>query len=286
MQRVDVARFADRSIGSVSGGERQRAILARALAQDAPVLLLDEPTASLDVTRQVETLALVRELVADGKTAVAAIHDLDLAARFCDELALLSRGDVVASGPPENVLDSDTISDAFDGRAVVGRDAITGSPTVTALPDTASPGGGRVHVVGNGHEAARALSRLVDAGFESSIGPVPATDVAAISARALGAETMDAPVFRPLDETTVADLEDRLDRVDATVFAGAGEEYEPVIDHVAADRTVVAVEEAVADGPRPLAAFDRVRTTTLDGLTDAVVGAVGSRPSEQSARFS
>jgi len=104
MARTDVERFADRSIAAVSGGERSRVLLARALAQETPVLLLDEPTASLDVNHAVRTLELVRELTADGKTAVAAIHDLDLAARYCDELALLSDGRVRAAGPPADVL--------------------------------------------------------------------------------------------------------------------------------------------------------------------------------------
>ncbi|MFT4890256.1 MAG: iron complex transport system ATP-binding protein [Halobacteriales archaeon] len=277
MQRVDVARFADRSIGSVSGGERQRAILARALAQDTPVLLLDEPTASLDVTRQVETLALVRELVRDGKTAVAAIHDLDLAARFCDELALLSGGGIVASGSPERVLDDETVSDAFDGRAVVGRDAITGSPTVRALPERAASRDGRVHVIGTGHEAAATLARLVESGFEPTIGPVPETDVAAEAARALGVETVVAAPFESLDDGTLAELDRHIETADTTVFAGATDGFDGVVERLESGQSVVAVEDAVADGPRPLERFDRGRSTSLDGLTDAVADAVGSR---------
>ena len=280
MERVDVARFADRSIGSISGGERQRAILARALAQDTPVLLLDEPTASLDVTRQVETLALVRELVEDGKTAVAAIHDLDLAARFCDDLLLLSGGDIVASGAPENVLDGDTVSDAFDGRAVVGRDAITGAPTVRALPESAGAQNGRVHVIGAGHEAAATLARLIDAGFEPSIGPVPKTDVAAEAARALGVETVVTEPFGPLDTQTLDAVEGYVETADATVFAGPTEGFDPVIDRLATDRRVIAVEDAVADGPRPLARLERVRTTTRENVTDAVAATVVSRSQE------
>jgi len=81
MERASVAQFADRPFTSLSGGERQRVLLARALAQETPVLLLDEPTASLDINHAVRTLELVRTLVDDGKTAVAAIHDLNLAAR-------------------------------------------------------------------------------------------------------------------------------------------------------------------------------------------------------------
>ncbi len=135
MERTDVARFAERSIESVSGGERRRALLARALAQDTPVLLLDEPTASLDVTRGVETLSLVRDLVDDGRTVIAAIHDLDLAARFCDEIVVLVDGEVLARGPPAAVLDDETVSEAFDGDAAVRTDPLTDAPTVTAYPD-------------------------------------------------------------------------------------------------------------------------------------------------------
>ena len=93
MARTDVADFADRSVTSLSGGERQRVLLARALAQDTPLLLLDEPTASLDIAHQIRTLELVRRLVDDGTTVVAAIHDLNLAARFCDRLVLLEHAE-------------------------------------------------------------------------------------------------------------------------------------------------------------------------------------------------
>ena len=95
-------------------------------------------------------------------------------------------------------------------------------------------------------------------------------DVAATAARALGVETIETPAFQPLDAATLADLEERLDRVDAAVFAGAGEAFDPVIDALAADRTVVAVEEAVADGPRPLERFREGRTTSLEALPDTL----------------
>jgi iron complex transport system ATP-binding protein len=135
IDRVGVRHLANRSVSTVSGGERQRVLLARALAQDAPVLVLDEPTASLDVTHAVETLALVADLVADGRTAVVAIHDLDLAARFCDRLVLLAGGRIIARGPPREVLTESTVATAFGGDPAVVDHPITGAPTVTALAD-------------------------------------------------------------------------------------------------------------------------------------------------------
>lgn len=135
LERTDTARFADRSVGSLSGGERQRVVLARALAQAAPLLLLDEPTASLDINHQVRVLGLVEELVAEGLTAVAAIHDLDLAARFCDRVALLADGEIVAVGPPEHVLTEPRLAAAYGVATVVNESPVTGAPTVTALRD-------------------------------------------------------------------------------------------------------------------------------------------------------
>jgi len=140
MDRVDVARFADRTVDEVSGGERQRVLLARCLAQDADVLLLDEPTASLDVARAVEVLSLVRSLVDEGRTAVAAVHDIDLAARFCDEIALIDDGRVVSSGPPGDVVTEANVEEVFGASTRVETDTVTGAPRVTVLKRSADGG--------------------------------------------------------------------------------------------------------------------------------------------------
>ncbi|GGJ03204.1 hypothetical protein GCM10008995_11240 [Halobellus salinus] len=143
LDRTDTHQFADRGVTTLSGGERQRVLLARALAQDAPLLLLDEPTGSLDINHQVRTLDLVSDLAAEGRTALAAIHDLDLAARYCDELLLISDGRVVAAGPPATVLTESAIRDAFDATAVVSENPVTGTVSVTALGDDEAPSGDR-----------------------------------------------------------------------------------------------------------------------------------------------
>jgi iron complex transport system ATP-binding protein len=112
--RLELAQLADRPLGSLSGGELQRAVIARALAQSAPVLLLDEPTTSLDVGHQQQVLELVDELRrADGLTVIAAMHDLTLAAQYGDRIVLVDRGRVLAEGNARDVLTEERIASLY-----------------------------------------------------------------------------------------------------------------------------------------------------------------------------
>jgi iron complex transport system ATP-binding protein len=118
--RLELTPLAGRRLSTLSGGELQRIVLARALAQNAPVLLLDEPTSALDLGRRVDALELVDELRRErGLTVLSALHDLTLAGQFADRLVLLSRGAVAASGPPGKVLDETLLSEHFGGRVSV-----------------------------------------------------------------------------------------------------------------------------------------------------------------------
>jgi len=117
LDRLELARFAARALGSLSGGELQRAVLARALAQEAPILLLDEPTSALDLGRQQQALELVHSLRDDGLTIVSAMHDLTLAGQYSDRLVLLDAGRVVDEGPAEHVLSETNIA-RFYGASV------------------------------------------------------------------------------------------------------------------------------------------------------------------------
>lgn len=110
LQRLDLERFAARDVTSLSGGERQRVILARSLVTDAPMLLLDEPTAALDLGHQFEILELLAELRAErGLTIVTTLHDLSVAGQFGDRLAVLHEGRLVEHGAPAEVLTPDTV---------------------------------------------------------------------------------------------------------------------------------------------------------------------------------
>jgi iron complex transport system ATP-binding protein len=138
MRETGVSDFAERPVTELSGGERQRVHLARALAQETPVILLDEPTANLDLTHQYEALELVREFTQSGGAALAAIHDLSLAARFCDRLLLLSEGRVMAAGPPAEVITEGNLARHFALRSRVWRDKETGGLIVYPLGSNSS----------------------------------------------------------------------------------------------------------------------------------------------------
>lgn len=114
LARLDLARYAQRSLATLSGGERQRVIIARALVQEAPIMLLDEPTSALDIGHQQYALELVDELRRQhGFTIVSAMHDLTLAGLYSDRLALLHQGHCVASGPASEVLKAETLSEFY-----------------------------------------------------------------------------------------------------------------------------------------------------------------------------
>jgi iron complex transport system ATP-binding protein len=114
MARVGIEALADRSVLELSGGELQLVLLARALAQDPRVLLLDEPTAHLDLRHRVQVSALVRELVREGRSALVVSHDLSLAARSGDRVALLRQGELRALGTPREVLTPARLREVFD----------------------------------------------------------------------------------------------------------------------------------------------------------------------------
>ena len=111
--KMDLGAFSDRIATQLSGGEQARVLIARALAQYTPILMADEPTASLDPANQISTLKIFSELAQDGKGIMSSIHDLGLAVRYCTKLALLDRGKLVAFGSADEVLTPDNLQTVF-----------------------------------------------------------------------------------------------------------------------------------------------------------------------------
>jgi ABC-type cobalamin/Fe3+-siderophores transport system ATPase subunit len=123
LARLSIGHLAFRKLTQVSGGERQKVMIARALVQDPSLLLLDEPTSALDVRHQLEVMSLIRSIVRERNIgALMAIHDLNLAARFCDAVVVLHRGSVIGAGPPGSLLTPALIGEVYGVRALVGQE--------------------------------------------------------------------------------------------------------------------------------------------------------------------
>jgi iron complex transport system ATP-binding protein len=283
LDRTETTRFRDRTVGSLSGGERQRVVLARALAQGTPALVLDEPTASLDINHQVRTLALVRELTREGRGALAAIHDLDLAARFCDRIAVLADGNLQAVGPPETVLTGERVAAAFDTAAAVVPSPVTGTPTVTPLSDASADGKrpGRlvesdpcVHVAGTGRTAARAVAALSAAGATVTAGVFPAEGLAAGVAREHGVDPVVAPPFAPLDAEAEASAREQLGGADVAVLAGRAP---PSVRALVRDHDAVVRVTDPGAGTDPGGDASTVATASPATVVETVARVEGSR---------
>jgi iron complex transport system ATP-binding protein len=134
LEATSMTDLADRPVDELSGGQRQRAWIAMAVAQDTPVLLLDEPTTYLDLAHQIDVLDLVVDLNrADDRTVVMVLHDLPQACRYADHVIAMKAGRVVAAGEPASVITEDLVEEVFDVRCQVTPDPVSGTPMVIPI---------------------------------------------------------------------------------------------------------------------------------------------------------
>ncbi len=133
IEAAGITGLSDRRIDALSGGEWQRVRLARALAQGGDALVLDEPTAFLDIGHEMSVFELLHGLARAGKAVLLISHQLNLVARFADHLVLLHRGAVAAAGPPDSVMRADTLERVYEWPLVVSRDPAVGAPTLVPL---------------------------------------------------------------------------------------------------------------------------------------------------------
>jgi iron complex transport system ATP-binding protein len=205
LEATGMSTLADRVYNELSGGERQRALISLALAQSTPVLLLDEPTAHLDIRHQIQTLELLRRLNQEqGVTVLAALHDLNLAARYFPRLVLFSSG-VVADGTPAQVLDEGILSRMYETQVQVG--ILRGEEHLSVLPlghlagRSTTLGERRlVHVVAGGGSGELLMRALADARIDFVAGPLNVGDSDAALAERLGVLCILEPPYAPVSE--------------------------------------------------------------------------------------
>lgn len=138
MDRAGILALSDRPVTELSGGERARALMARAMAVEAPALIADEPLAALDPGHQLQMMELLKAEAASGALVIAVLHDLAMAARFCDRLILIHEGRLIADGSPATVLTPDSLRACYEIRAWIGK--IEGQDVVLPISRSSPPG--------------------------------------------------------------------------------------------------------------------------------------------------
>lgn len=170
MDYTGTLKFENQPITKVSGGERQRILFAKILTQETDIILLDEPTANLDIAYEEQIFTYCREFCSIGKTVIAAVHDLKIASKYCSRLVLLKDGTIITDGSVEEVLTSENLSRAYGVNALVYRNRVTG------LLDFYIPGfehkkeKKRVHIIGGGGSASGVMRQLFERGFHITAG--------------------------------------------------------------------------------------------------------------------
>lgn len=212
----------DRLITDISGGERQRVMVARALAQEPRVLLLDEPTAFLDLQHQLGLLELLQGLTRTGKlTVIAVLHDLNLAAQFSENVILLHQAGIFATGPPAEVLTPHNIRQVYGIEVIVVPNSITGRfniiPVSRSIPGDKKNAGCRVHIICGGGTGTLIMDKLIQNGYRVSCGVLNIGDSDWSKAKSLGLPLVEEAPFSGISPATYQKNQALIDQADVVV---------------------------------------------------------------------
>jgi len=202
MELTNAWHLRERPINTLSGGEKQRVIIARALAQEPKALLLDEPTDHLDINYQIEILDLIKRLNKEEEMVVIAVfHDLNIASQYCDRLILLSKGRIFAAGRAGDVLTRENIEKVYGIKVTVKQDDISGRLIIHPQRKRMTKATkGRVHIVAGCGSAVSLMNGLVDDGYNVSLGVINIGDSDYITAKALELDVVEEKPFSHITE--------------------------------------------------------------------------------------
>lgn len=207
--------LAERDFNDLSDGERQKILVARALAQEPRVLLLDEPTAHLDLKHRVEVMSILRNLCAvEGITVIASLHDIDIAAKVSDKVALIKDGGIQAWGPPEEVLDSQAVSRLYDFESA------SFNSRLGSIELRGTPRNGRAFVIGGMGRGTSVFRVLAKCGYSISTGVLYDNDLDCYVARSLGANCSSQYPSNGIDRGVLDSALREMERCDWVIDAG------------------------------------------------------------------
>lgn len=224
MEQTDIAHLAERTISQLSGGERQRVNLARALAQEARYLILDEPTTHLDLHHQTQLMHMLRQHAqAQGVGVLLVLHDLNLASQYADWIALMSEGRIVAHGTPDEVLQPMLLERVYHTPVLRQMNPLTGRPLLFALSPNAAPRvapeAPHVFVIAGGGSGAALYYALLTTGWRVSTGVLNLLDTDEEIARALKLEHTTELPFSPISDEAYQRAQQLVTDANAVVIA-------------------------------------------------------------------
>jgi iron complex transport system ATP-binding protein len=215
---VGLCGLEERIMGELSGGERQLVLFAKTLVQDTDILLLDEPSSSLDIGHQDRIFSMTQQMVRSGRTAIVSVHNLSVAAEYCTRLVLLDKGAIAASGAPETVLQPELLDRVYSVRTLISANSATGSLTVTVVPGRAIARSTKVHLIGGAGSAVNLTRELYRMGLRLSGGIAHEYDSDEKLWRSLGLPLESVGAFSRITDEDVARASRLVRKADITIL--------------------------------------------------------------------
>ncbi len=211
--------LAHKPVSQVSGGERQRILLAKVLAQETPLIFLDEPTASLDLVYQEEIFRYCQAICKEGKSVLIVAHDIKLAAKFCSRLILMADGKIVADGIPCDVITVNNLEKAYGLHAAVFVNKVTGNLDIHTYAAAGNKAGRpAVHIIGGGGSTGGIMRRLYEHGYRITAGVLQAGDTDADVAAAFGIDFVAGQAFSEITACQAQQNREKIARADLVVL--------------------------------------------------------------------
>lgn len=218
MEYTDTLKLEKRLINTLSGGERQRVLFAKVLTQETDLILLDEPSSSMDIAYEEQLFKYSYELTREGKTVIAAVHDLKTAVRYCSRLVMMKDGRVIADGEPEAVITRENLRLSFGVEALVYRNRITGLIDFHISAGNSDKRNVKIHVIGGGGSASGVIRQLFERGYSVTAGVFSHGDSDLGCADVFGIKTLACRPFSEIDDDVFNENVQLIKAADMTIL--------------------------------------------------------------------